>query len=151
MFVWCIQKIKFDAKKTAFSAQRVRKYTKTNYTAGGLKLTEKQRMEVMAMVKGGECMVDEAMEAVLKHDKNVREALADKQDVDMKEGRKLNFTAHYKAADMSKLSAEQRMQVMNLVKDKKISVEQAMKEVLKGKELKFDERPELTARCCAIV
>mmetsp|Transcript_14360 Transcript_14360/g.28974 ORF Transcript_14360/g.28974 Transcript_14360/m.28974 type:complete len:335 (+) Transcript_14360:174-1178(+) len=122
------KKMKFDKNKTAFSAQPVREYKKTDYTANALKLTEKQRIQVMTMVKEGKMSVDDAMKAVLEHDKNVREALSDQQNHE--EGKKREFKAHFKASDLAKLTDEQRMKVMHLVKDNKVTVEEAMAEVI---------------------
>eukprot|EP00468_Gymnochlora_sp_CCMP2014_P008096 CAMPEP_0167757446 /NCGR_PEP_ID=MMETSP0110_2-20121227/9928_1 /TAXON_ID=629695 /ORGANISM="Gymnochlora sp., Strain CCMP2014" /LENGTH=553 /DNA_ID=CAMNT_0007643633 /DNA_START=208 /DNA_END=1869 /DNA_ORIENTATION=+ len=125
------KKKKFDAKKTAFSAQPVRQYQRTSYQANALKLTAQQRVQVMTMVKEGKMSVDEAMDAVLKHDENVR-AVMDEQNDQLDDGKKRTFSAakqDFDAADLSKLSDEQRMKVMMMVKDGKISIEDAIKEV----------------------
>jgi len=124
------KKKKFNPKKTAFASQPVREYKKTDYKATALKLTEKQRVEVMMMVKNGNLSVDEAMKAVLEHDKNVREALNEQTEV--KEVKRSTFKkneADFKQGDLSKLSDEQRMKVMMLVKDGKISVQEAIAQV----------------------
>mmetsp|Transcript_128 Transcript_128/g.318 ORF Transcript_128/g.318 Transcript_128/m.318 type:complete len:169 (-) Transcript_128:194-700(-) len=124
--------MKFDAKKTTFSSQPVRQYKKTDYKATALKLTEKQRLEVMNMVKTGKMSVDQAMEAVLKHDANVREALESTQSPELHEVKKRKFDkkqANADAADMSKLTDEQRMKVINLVKDGKYTVPEAIAKV----------------------
>mmetsp|Transcript_46543 Transcript_46543/g.74824 ORF Transcript_46543/g.74824 Transcript_46543/m.74824 type:complete len:532 (+) Transcript_46543:74-1669(+) len=136
------KKKKFNPKKTAFSAQAVREYKKTDYKASALKLTEKQRVEVMMMVKNGNISVDEAMQAVLAHDKNVREALADNQTPDV-DGKKKKFdkkAADFTAADLNKLSDEQRLKVMNLVKDGKMTVPQAIASVSRSVGKRADEK-----------
>uniref|UniRef100_A0A7S2TYN9 Uncharacterized protein n=1 Tax=Lotharella oceanica TaxID=641309 RepID=A0A7S2TYN9_9EUKA len=135
------KKMKFDKNKTAFSAQPVREYKKTNYTANALKLTEKQRIQVMTMVKEGKMSVDEAMKAVLEHDKNVRDALSDQQNHE--DGKKREFKAHFKASDLAKLTDEQRMKVMHLVKDKKITVEEAMAEVVPNSGMACEKKESL--------
>jgi len=56
----------------------------------------------------------------------------DEQNDQLDDGKKRTFSAakqDFDAADLSKLSDEQRMKVMMMVKDGKISIEDAIKEV----------------------
>jgi len=95
----------------------------------------------LKQIFSGNISVDEAMQAVLAHDKNVREALADNQTPDV-DGKKKKFdkkAADFTAADLNKLSDEQRLKVMNLVKDGKMTVPQAIASVSRSVGKRADE------------
>jgi len=127
------KKMKFDAKKTAFSAQPVRHYKKTSYTAAQLKLTAAQRIQILTLVKEGKMSPDEAMEAVLKHDEQVREHINEQND-ELGEGNKRTFSlekSDWKGVDLNSLPQEKRMEVLLMVKDGKLTVDEAIAKVMK--------------------
>lgn len=147
---------KFDAKKTAFATQKVREYKKTDYSANALKLTEAQRIQVFTLVKEGHMSPDEAMDAVLAHDKKVSAHITEQHaKIGSNKVTKFDAKKQIKATDLAALTEEQRVNVIMLVKDGTVTMEEAMRrvtnQVRSRKGLRTDDKPADAATCCVII
>mmetsp|Transcript_20403 Transcript_20403/g.39431 ORF Transcript_20403/g.39431 Transcript_20403/m.39431 type:complete len:420 (+) Transcript_20403:93-1352(+) len=109
-----------------------RQYKKTGYKASDLKMNEQQRIQVMNLVKSGKMTVNEAMDAVMEREKAVEEFQKTSPIQEVENAKKKEFKKSKQAFsknDIAALSPEQRIQVMMLVKDQKMSVDQAVQSV----------------------